>query len=304
MDNRKTKRRQWTTEEIVALENAYKHNESIEEFARKVDRSFASVRNKASKLGFPSKYIHTPLYKLDLSGKTFGKLTVIKNIGDDGFCHTKYECMCECGNITIVSDANLRYGHTKSCGCLVSEKTREANKKYNEYDLSGEFGIGYTSNNKPFYFDLEDYDKIKNLCWNIYGEGYVEARNGDRIEHLHRVVMGISYDDEYSNIDVDHIGGHETRYDNRKINLRLATRSHNLMNKRVQSNNTSGVTGVSYNSKTGLWEAQLWYHKKHMQLGVFSDKNDAIKARKNAEEKYFKEWSYDNSQKIRDITHT
>ena len=36
----------------------------------------------------------------------------------------------------------------------------------NIYDLSNEYGIGYTSNTKePFYFDLEDYDKVKEYCW-------------------------------------------------------------------------------------------------------------------------------------------
>ena len=40
------------------------------------------------------------------------------------------------------------------------------NNKYNKYDLSGCFGIGYASNNDDlFYFDLEDYNKIKNTCW-------------------------------------------------------------------------------------------------------------------------------------------
>ena len=38
-------------------------------------------------------------------------------------------------------------------------------RKENIYDLSGEFGIGYCTNTgSPFYFDLEDYNKIKNYC--------------------------------------------------------------------------------------------------------------------------------------------
>ena len=50
-------------------------------------------------------------------------------------------------------------------------RSSKCNKKYNKYDLSGEYGIGWTSNtNQEFYFDLEDYDKIKDYCW-IYNKG-------------------------------------------------------------------------------------------------------------------------------------
>lgn len=33
----------------------------------------------------------------------------------------------------------------------------------NTYDLSGEYGIGYTTKGEEFWFDLEDYDKIKSI---------------------------------------------------------------------------------------------------------------------------------------------
>ena len=49
--------------------------------------------------------------------------------------------------------------------CTAS-KAIDYNKKSNIYDLSGEYGIGRASNtNQEFYFDLEDYDKIKDYCW-------------------------------------------------------------------------------------------------------------------------------------------
>ena len=52
----------------------------------------------------------------DLTGKKFGKLTVIKkSYQKDNKIF--WECKCECGTITIVSASNLRSGHTKSCGC-------------------------------------------------------------------------------------------------------------------------------------------------------------------------------------------
>lgn len=53
----------------------------------------------------------------------FGCLTVIKRSpSTDGKAH--WECLCSCGNKTVVWGAHLRNGHTKSCGCLVSKAAK------------------------------------------------------------------------------------------------------------------------------------------------------------------------------------
>ena len=56
---------------------------------------------------------------------------------------------------------------------LKNEKFIERSRKYNTYDLSGDYGIGYTEEGNEFSFDLEDYDKIKNYYWNIDNKGYI-----------------------------------------------------------------------------------------------------------------------------------
>ena len=48
-------------------------------------------------------------------GKRFGKLTVIKFVGFTNNHNVKFECQCDCGNITIVSLGNLKSGNVKSC---------------------------------------------------------------------------------------------------------------------------------------------------------------------------------------------
>lgn len=62
----------------------------------------------------------------DLTGKVFGKLTVLFRVQNDKQGCSQWLCQCECGNLTIVKGSSLRTGHTKSCGCaqreLVSEK--------------------------------------------------------------------------------------------------------------------------------------------------------------------------------------
>ena len=54
----------------------------------------------------------------DLSGRTFGRLTVVKYLGKSKYGLSLWECKCECGNITQVTTSNLTGNHSKSCGCM------------------------------------------------------------------------------------------------------------------------------------------------------------------------------------------
>lgn len=235
---------------------------------------------------------------LDLTGRRFGRLVVIKRVENyvlpSGQQRSQWLCRCDCGNYTIVLGSVLvRKNGTKSCGCLHNEMLANARKKYNKYDLSGEYGIGYTYNGREFWFDLEDYDKIKDYCWTVGNIGYVSSYNqstGKRIL-LHRLIM----DCNDSNLFIDHIRGEHSRHDNRKSNIRIATPSQNGMNKQLLKNNTSGVTGVSWNRKSGKWHSYIEINYKRINLGNFDNFEDAVNARKEAEEKYFGEYSYDNS---------
>lgn len=230
----------------------------------------------------------------DLTGQRFGRLVVIERtenfITPSGQPQTAWLCQCDCGNILKTRSLSLTNGITKSCGCLAKELRVARMKKYNTYDLSGEYGIGYTSKGEEFYFDLEDYDKIKDYCWSKHHE-YIIAKNifkNDRtFVNFHRLVMDVS--DE--KIKVDHINHNKS--DNRKSNLRLVTDSQNSMNRTVASHNTSGVTGVSKHN--GKWVARIGIGSNRIFLGCYNSYFDAVKARKEAEEKYYKEYSYDNS---------
>ena len=58
-----------------------------------------------------------------LVGQKFGKLTVIKFLGTNNYGKHEYECLCDCGNTTIVVGQHLKNGNTKSCGCIKQEKS-------------------------------------------------------------------------------------------------------------------------------------------------------------------------------------
>lgn len=171
----------------------------------------------------------------------------------------------------------------------------DINRKYNTYDLSGEYGIGYTTKNEPFYFDLEDYDKIKDYCWRKNKDGYIITLinfNGKRTTlFMHNVVMN----NNDKGLFVDH--KNHCEYDNRKSELRLCTHYQNCMNRNMNNLGTNKVVGVTFCTNINKWRARIGYKGKRITLGFFTNFDDAVKARKEAEEKYFGEYSYDNSDK-------
>lgn len=230
--------------------------------------------------------------KYDLTGEKFGRLIVIKKVGkpsNRSNNQSYWLCKCNCGSekeiITGIGD--LKSGNTQSCGCLQQEMASKANKKYNIYDFSGEYGIGYTLKGEEFYFDLEDYDKIKDYCWFKNEDGYIIA--GDLHEKgfvwMHRLVMDCPDD-----MEVDH--KFQRTYDNRKEFLRYATRSQNAMNIGLRSSNTSGVTGVSWDKKSEKWRSYIGKNNEKINLGYYDDFNEAVEIRKQAEEKYFGKYRY------------
>lgn len=58
----------------------------------------------------------------DLTGKTFGRLTVIRKYGKDARNEYIWECKCSCGNTTYVQTSRLKSGNTVSCGCWREER--------------------------------------------------------------------------------------------------------------------------------------------------------------------------------------
>lgn len=72
---------------------------------------------------------------IDLSGKVFGRLTVLNSYSwhqfPNGQRKAKWDCLCQCGNNVSVIVGGLTSGLTKSCGCWHKEQTSKANRKWN-----------------------------------------------------------------------------------------------------------------------------------------------------------------------------
>ena len=109
----------------------------------------------------------------------------------------------------------------------------------------------------------------------------IGAVNGENFL-AHRVIWKLFHG--RNPVGIDHINGNGL--DNRIANLREATIAENNKNSSIPSHNTSGVVGLSWDKGRNKWEAYISVGDKKVTLGRFTNKDDAIEARKNAEVKF------------------
>ena len=62
---------------------------------------------------------------IDITDKRFGRLLVIRRIEKNDSIRTHWECICDCGNITVVAVESLKRGLTNSCGCIWDERMKK-----------------------------------------------------------------------------------------------------------------------------------------------------------------------------------
>jgi len=125
--------------------------------------------------------------------------------------------------------------------------------------------------------DDEDYDYLNQWKWWYTTRGYAVREEKRRVIFMHRFLMNTP-----DGFDTDHIN--RNKLDNRKENLGIVTRSQNFMNINPRKNNKSGVKGVQKNKNS--WMARIKVGYRSIYLGTFLDKQDAIKARLDAEKIY------------------
>lgn len=152
----------------------------------------------------------------------------------------------------------------------------------NDYEVSGDVVKifvydKYGNRTGTAIVDLEDLDKCLQYKWHVkkghhtnYARTTLNAKKGLL---LHRVVTGYE-----GNLDIDHINGNGL--DNRKCNLRICSRSRNLLN---QYKRTAGISKVP----SGRYRSRISYNYKEIYIGTYDTEDEAIEARKAKELELF-----------------
>lgn len=132
--------------------------------------------------------------------------------------------------------------------------------------------------------DTKDFDLVKYYTWSAskgthtyYASTntYYTSSTMERTSiSLHRLLLG----------DPDGLVDHKDRngLNNCRSNLRISSRIENARNSTVTWA-SSGFRGVSWQSNRNYWEAHITVNGTKHHLGVFQDKQDAVRARKEAE---------------------
>jgi len=209
---------------------------------------------------------------VNLTGQRFGRLTVEKDSGKRSKNRqTIWECKCDCGNIKYVRIDRLKSGDTQSCGCLSKEKSAKRAEHFKK-DLS----------DKRFGRLLVIKDTGKRQAKHIIWECKCDCGNIVEVSSTH-LIEGVTQSCGCLSLEIS--------LPNIKESFEKAlVEDTNLfkLTSTIPKNNTSGAKGVYWHNGMGKWKAEIGFQKKTIHLGYFMDLNEAIKARKLAEEKYFK----------------
>jgi hypothetical protein len=134
------------------------------------------------------------------------------------------------------------------------------------------------TNGGEAFVDDEDFERLSKYTWRRKDDGrtsYAKAYGGggrkNRITLLmHRKLMEVP-----RGVVIDHVDGNGLN--NQKNNLRVCTCEQNHWNRhRLNSNNTSGYRGVSWDKKTNKWLVRVGYDGKRVYGGLFENRDSAV----------------------------
>ena len=167
---------------------------------------------------------------IDITGKRYGHLTVVKRVGHhirkSGRKDALWECLCDCGNIKNITTPNLKSGCTISCGCVQTANRYKPHRKIIISDFGEYCGVSLY-NKEIALFDKSDLDKVGKCNWHM-SDGY--ACNGKGTP-MHRIILG-----DTGNMIVHHID--ENKLNNRKSNLKLLSKQEHSRMHNIKRNAT------------------------------------------------------------------
>jgi len=186
--------------------------------------------------------------RLDITGDTYGRLTVIQYSHQDSHKKSQWWVQCECGICLITSGAAMRKGNTLSCGCLGKEQRVRSTRKHGGCGKGTEY---YHPNYTSWISMIQRCKRASHKNYHYYGgrgirvcDRWVDDETGlaaftedmgDRPSKSHSI----------DRIDVNG--------DYAPDNCRWATKKEQAYNQRKRKNNSTGRTGVYPEKTKGLF---------------------------------------------------
>lgn len=225
----------------------------------------------------PSK-IKSGSRELNLTGQRFGKLTVLEKTeerADQG--SIVWLCRCDCGRTKKVSARRLVRGKVRSCGCLSDPPPKDyVGKRFGKLTVMEYGGREYRNTGRSRA--TINLWKCRCDCGREVMVPQSELQSGD-------------------SQSCGCLQKEKTRAALRLVDGTSVTVLESVR-KGLRSTNKTGCTGVSLLGN-GYFQATISFKKKHYYLGRYKNKEDAIRARKAAEEMHdsFLEWYYSQHPK-------
>lgn len=218
---------------------------------------------------------------IDMTGKKYGRLTVLGRTGTDSIGNAKWQCVCDCGSEHTTSGVSLRQGRVVSCGCYQSEVAKAT----------------AVANTEPLTVRLLRYVKTsgESECWEWTGskneQGYGLIRWNRKSGYAHRMAyeayngpikrgMVIMHScDNPSCVNPQHLsqgtatenmrdmvrkGRNKTKRGEDNANARLSNEQviqiRELLSQGKSLNETSILFGVSKKTVLDIKQNKIWKH--------------------------------------------
>lgn len=208
----------------------------------------------------------------NLVGTKIGRLTLTKRKRENN--RTYYYCKCDCGNEKWIRADHISAKSVKSCGCLNKEQNffKAMDIKGNKYGRLLALNITEKRDKNNGSIIWECLCDCGNMAY--VSEAYL-------VKGEIRSCGCLGKENSKRNISKA-VDTHLKTHIKENTNLQVITREIPI------KTNTSGVTGVKWDKDRQKWYAEIEFKGKKHYLGRYVNKEDAIAARKEAEEKFFK----------------
>lgn len=200
---------------------------------------------------------------IDLTGQRFGKLYVREKLPPASDGRTRWLCDCDCGNSCVVSSYSLRKKNQQSCGC--GKIKNIAGQRFDHLVvLRRSDRYVMISNQKRKYM------------WECRCDcGEVVYRLSEKMRLGKNCACKTCLGKAAASAMYESAGFVE------------GTQLSKITSAKANANSSSGVRGVRYNRRSGKWRATLRFQRKDYYLGEYTNIEEAIKARQQAEERYY-----------------